>query len=241
MVLKGFYFGSLYWFVIDYLILYAISPILNVFIKTACFRSFLLFLLVFFFLEFTLGWVIDIRFAGFNNGYSVLSFVGLYLLASFLRKFPTRLQKFSVWLNITCYIVLSFLPVIIYYLIGKDLASLYYSSPFVILSSVFFFLAFTKLSFKSRLVNSLAVSSFSIYLVHQHPFVVKHFITLMNGAYEALGGLKYIAFVLCFTILLGLCCMIIDKLRILLWQSFLSKICDRCTKFIETKCQGIAP
>ena len=56
-VLDGFYFGSPYWFVMSYLILYAISPILNAFIESSTPRIFASVLIVFFLLEFIYGWI----------------------------------------------------------------------------------------------------------------------------------------------------------------------------------------
>lgn len=39
-----------------------------------------------------------------------------------------------------------------------------YSSPIVILASVFFLLFFTKISFTSKFINSVAISTFAVYI-----------------------------------------------------------------------------
>lgn len=219
-IIIGFYFGRPYWFIIAYFILYAISPILNAFIQIANPRTFLSVLASFFIMEFAYGWITDV--AAFNGGYTAISFVGLYLLAQFIRKYSCRLLKIGVFVNLLFYVLLSILPVILFFLSKHKFNMIAYSSPFVIMASLFFFLAFNKMKISNKAINYLACSSLSIYLVHLHPLISEHFIFLMNLAYNTLGGFSYVLFVFIFAICFGLFCILLDKIRILLW-SFLCK------------------
>ena len=224
-VLMGFYFGWPYWFIVSYLILYAISPILNSFIESSTPRVYASVLVIFFLMEFIYGWVWNI--AAFNNGYTTISFVGLYLLAQFVRRHSRKLLSLGVYQSFLLYVLFSVLPVGIYFLTGHKLSITAYSSPFVILSSLFFFLAFKQMKISSKVINYLACSALSIYLIHLHPLICVHFINFMKGAYEALGGVLYMLFVLVFAVCFGLFCMLFDKVRILLWKYLCIYIVDK--------------
>lgn len=215
-----FYEDSPYWFVIAYLILYAVSPILNAFIETVNVRTYLSVLVSFFLLEFAFGWMSNVAGAVYNEGYSAISFMGLYLLARYLYKYPTKIITFSIPQNIMLYFLFSLLPILLFFLTKREFNYMAYTSPFVISASVFFFMAFNKMKFSNKVINYLACSSFVIYLVHLHPLVKDHFICLMRSAFEKLGGM-YILFAVSFAIILGLICMILDKVRIFVWKQIL--------------------
>lgn len=215
-----FYEDSPYWFVIAYLILYAVSPILNAFIETVNVRTYLSVLVSFFLLEFAFGWMSNVAGAVYNEGYSAISFMGLYLLARYLYKYPTKIITFSIPQNIMLYFLFSLLPLLLFFLTKREFNYMAYTSPFVISASVFFFMAFNKMKFSNKVINYLACSSFAIYLVHLHPLVKDHFICLMRSAFEKLGGM-YILFAVSFAIILGLICMILDKVRIFVWKQIL--------------------
>lgn len=215
-----FYEDSPYWFVIAYLILYAVSPILNAFIETVNVRTYLSVLVSFFLLEFAFGWMSNVAGAVYNEGYSAISFMGLYLLARYLYKYPTKIITFSIPQNIMLYFLFSLLPILLFFFTKREFNYMAYTSPFVISASVFFFMAFNKMNFSNKVINYLACSSFAIYLVHLHPLVKDHFICLMRSAFEKLGGM-YILFAVSFAIILGLICMILDKVRIFVWKQIL--------------------
>ena len=234
-IIDCFYFGSPYWFVTSYLVLYAISPILNSFIETASPRLYLSVLCAFFFVEFALGWATDL--ASFKSGYSAISFVGLYLLANFIRTHSKRLLNLGICQNFLLYFICSIVPIAIFFLTKHDFNMIAYSSPFVISASIFFFLAFNKMTISSTAVNYLACSSFSIYLVHQHPVGCRHFIDLMSSTFEKVGGYWYILFVLIFALVFGLLCIMLDKVRIRIWhficKIFLDKAISNYKKLID--------
>ena len=95
-IIKPFYFGSSYWFVVAYLILYSISPVLNAFVENASARMYISVLVAFFFFEFAFGWVSNFAGAAFNEGYTAISFIGLYLLARFICRYSKRLVGLGV-------------------------------------------------------------------------------------------------------------------------------------------------
>lgn len=216
--LKPFYFGKTFWFVPAYLILYALSPVLNSFIDNASAKQHLSVLISFFSLEFAYGWIITGDGAGFGAGYSAISFVGLYLLARFLKSHCPKVTKLKTYNYFLLYFLTVLFPIGLYFFTGYDFGIINYSSPFVISGAVFLLLGFSKMKIKSKIVNTLAYSSFSIYLIHVHPLVLPHFVEMMKTTYCMLGGGLYIIFVLVFSCVFGLSCVALDKLRILSWN-----------------------
>lgn len=71
------------WFIASYLMLLLFSPLLNYFANNSNRKEFKLFLFFFFLIQTTLGWIYPF-WNMFNNGYTVISFIGLYLLARYI-------------------------------------------------------------------------------------------------------------------------------------------------------------
>ena len=225
MIAWGFYFGRPYWFIISYIILYLISPILNAFHQTANVRLYLSVLILFFIAEFVYGWVIDP--GSFGSGYSAWSFIGLYLLSGFLRKNSKYIIKIGHLWNIVLYIFWTIVPVALYFVTKHTFNMLAYSSPFVILASIHFFLAFVKIKINSKTINYFAGSALSIYLIHQHPLIIEPFVTTLKNAYLMLGGFYYVLFVLIAAIVFSGFCVMFDKIRILAWNTWCNKFFDK--------------
>ena len=96
-----------------------------------------------------------------------------------------------------------------------------YSSLFVVAASVSLMLVFNNFNFKSRVVNWLASSAFAIYLTHQAPGMFDLYNNLFKETYADMSGWLFIPFVLGATHLIGLVSILIDKVRILIWNLIL--------------------
>ena len=83
------------WFIKAYLLLYILSPVLNAFIGYASRALFKKVLLYFFLFEFIYAWLFYGAAAHIQDGYSTISFVGLYLLARYFRLY----QPLIHWLT----------------------------------------------------------------------------------------------------------------------------------------------
>ena len=229
--IKVFCFGVPYWFVVSYLVLYALSPMLNSFIDKVSYKLLLSIIISFFILEFSTGWCIN--FAGFNEGYSAIHFIGLYLLARYIRLYSCKLINFSTGTDFVLYLVLSLLPVLLCYITGHNFHMIAYSSPFVVGAAMFFFLAFNRMQISSNVINNIATSVFSVYLVHLHPFLYQHYQQLMQTMYSTLSGWGYVIFVLAFAFLFTLLCVAVDKIRILIWRYTSNKIVNNIASKLE--------
>lgn len=228
-VLKALLIGYPYWFVASYFLLFLFSPMLNSFVEECSKKQLIVFLCLFFTIS-TLFGITPHDITGFMNGYSALSFFGLYLLGRYMRVHSGKLFilhpaidlcvfLLSVLLSLFCSLVL----------LRWDLPFsnfLYaYNGPLVIVGSVFFFLLFAKISgFHSRVVNYVAPSAFSIYLIHAHPVLFEPYLKEARFLFESYSGLHYLWRVSVFVFLVGLTCILIDQIRRLLWNLFVNRL-----------------
>ena len=225
---KVFYLGAYYWFIPSYILLYIFSPVLNSFIENSDYVKIKKLLICFFLLEFTLGWLFDWEHFGF--GYSGISFMGLYLLSRFFNKYKDTLfitTRRKRW-YIVSYLICSLIPTVITFFSlefwNYGFNQMADTSPFVIAASVSLLLLFSKLEFKSKFVNSIAASSFSMYLIQLHPMVWPNWCYAMKYLYESIMGGEYMFLSILICILFGTICIIIDQVRICLWKIILIRM-----------------
>ena len=217
-----------YWFVKAYIILYLFAPVMNIFVDNVSRKQLKTFLIAFFVVQVIYGFY---HYGGwYAGGYSPLSFMGLYLLARYMRLYPNRYMQFNKQIDLTIYLVISVFTAVcslaLTYNFDKGGTVLFlYSSPLVILSSVLFFLFFTKLSFYNRVVNWVAASCFAVYLVHNSPYifhpyytdVIKHWFDTEMTFHFLLYTIGLMAVFFVFSILF-------DKVRVMVWI-FLCGLC----------------
>jgi surface polysaccharide O-acyltransferase-like enzyme len=213
-------FGSGYWFVVAYLILYALSPVLNAFTEHASKKEFSYVLIAFFLVEFIFGFLLDT--GHFAYGFSPLFFIGLYLLARYIRLYPDRFFSFSKWGDLAVYIGVSVISILGlwfgYKWFGMGFHLNHYDSPFAIVASLYFLLFFSKLKFQNRTVNWLASSAFAIYLIHENTLVSRWYHHLFGFIQNNYSLATYYLLIACIVIVLALVFILIDKLRILVWN-----------------------
>jgi surface polysaccharide O-acyltransferase-like enzyme len=170
-----------YWFFTCYLVLMIVAPFLNRFINTMeqkDFKRFLLIILVLFVL------IPSINIFGdsfdTSNGYSAVWFIVLYLVAAYLRRYSLPKKPYGVF-----YVAMSILSVLAHTILDmlSDYLPLFgqardilirYNSITVFISSVFLFLFFLNHPIKpknhtEKLVTQIAATSFTVYLIHEHP------------------------------------------------------------------------
>ncbi|MBP3227373.1 MAG: acyltransferase [Bacteroidaceae bacterium] len=214
------------WFVRAYLALFVLSPVLNAFVERASKRQMEAVLAAFFAIQ-----TVDLllRFKDvYNDGYGAVSFVGLYLLARYV-----RLHRADRWLRCpkaiaavwaVCVIVPPLVQLVCA-LFGapKPLGALVpvsiaYTNPLVIVESLALLLLFVRLRFSSRAVNWVAASCFSVYLLHQHPLLIGEFFATARQVH--LSAPLPLALVLdaAFILAVFAVSILVDRLRIGVWR-----------------------
>lgn len=221
-------FGSGYWFVVSYLVLYALSPVLNSFIKSASKKEFLSVIAAFFLAEFVFGYLLDV--GHFDYGFSPLFFIGLYLLARYVKLYPGKYLTLSWHCDLLIYAAVTTLSIAGfiygYKWFGMGFHLNHYDSPLCLVASLYFLLFFSKVKFNSKMVNWLASSAFAIYLIHTNNLVLPYFRECFNQIHE-LFDLPVRCCASFLTVLLIAClCIMADKPRILIWK-WITSICQR--------------
>lgn len=167
--LLPFFYGQ-YWFIEIYLILYLLSPFLNLGLNRMDEKTYKIFLAIILLL-FSL-WPSFLAGSGnLDNGYGVISFIMLYTVGGYIKKYYQ--VRYSAKFYLFGYILFSLVtfsfranPT----LLGSANAW-NYNFIFNILSSVCLFLFFSKFQLQSKIINYLASFVFGAYLIHTNPYI----------------------------------------------------------------------
>lgn len=213
--------GGWYWFIPAYVGLYCFAPVLNSFIENTDKKGFGLIVIIFFALEFIYGWLGAM--GSYLNGYSFISFIGLYLLGRYIKLYPVRIiASCNKYYFLLLYLLFSLIPSIFSFItIGHwniDFNTIAYSSPFVVGASVFLLLFFTEVKIRSRVINWIAASALSIYLFHLHPVIMPLFRKAFLSLYNEMPLLCYFFVASILIIVVGFIVVLIDKIRIYIWD-----------------------
>lgn len=216
------------WFVKSYLGLYLLAPVLNAFAETIDKKTFKIVLLAFFIFQSIYGWY-STGAAYIEKGYSAFSFIGLYLLSRYIRIYQPYFSRWRAYQDIIIYTLLSIATALLstitcyFNQIGYFYSLWFYTSPLIIAAAVFLLLFFSKIPFQSRTVNWIAASCFSVYLFHfilWERYMEPLILSFTNDNFN-ISALFYIGLsLICFFFL----AIFIDKIRIYLWNKFISKI-----------------
>lgn len=232
-------FGEFYWFINMYIFLYLLSPFINKLIETLSqkqHKTLIIILLV----MLSIVPTVTLNSTLNNNGYTIASFVMLYIIGAYFGKYKLRenyhfrnfsknkyqllllvLFIVSIFLAITPKIITDYfenstIEILSYvkYLFGLKLID--YISPVIILESVLYLLLFETFDFKSKFINKVASLTFGIYLVHENNFLVKF---LYDRLPISINGVIYpnvIIKMLLYSIIIFIVSAIIEYIRQLL-------------------------
>ena len=184
-----------YWFMTAYLYLYLLSPFLNIIINNITKDNYKKMLILLFVIFSILPYLSGDTIYDTNKGYGLLQFIILYFIGAYFKKYKIEncfyLSKFTFnakkVILFSCYISLgvisgfltiatsrsSYGVVIDYFfnILVKAISS--YSSPFIIIESVLFFLFFSLLNIKSKFINIVSSTTLGVYLIHDNMYIRK--------------------------------------------------------------------
>ncbi len=202
------------WFVISYVILYLLAPVLNKFSEYASKKEFT-FVLVSYFTMLLIYGYIDWS-SEIDRGYSALSMVGIYLMGRYARKYMNF--NHGGLLFISCTLMNAALTTIV---LKFDLPLICnsYDNPFVVLGALGLILFFSRIKVNtSRIVNYIARSTFAIYLLHIYPDVLDWFCCICKELFLSSHGIiclgKMGAFLLC----IYAASILLDAPRRMIWN-----------------------
>ena len=212
----SFYEG--YWFVLGYLGLYLISPVLNSFVEHSTKKEFQIVLLSYYVFQSYYSWLS--AWYDYYNGFSIILFSGIYLTAAYLKKFPiVFFQKHSVKLLVVTILIMTTIAYCSLWKFGHAVRQIRDDNPLVIFASILLLLSFNKLKFQSKVANWLAASSFAVYLIHYSPFVYPYFMIIIKSLYTQFDGCLYGLMIVLTLLLVYFTCTLFDQIRILCWKA----------------------
>lgn len=212
------------WFVKAYIVLLLFSPILNSYVENTTQKQLGIVIICFYVFQTIYGWLFLDSTPWFGGGYSPLSFFGLYLLARYLRIYPKLWYQWGfsklTGLFLIMIFVLSIVSTLVTYYGFPIAGRLYaYSSPFMVCGATLLLIAFSRLSFHSRIINWIAMSSFAVYLTHGHEIILRgYYAPFIGQLYNHYHGLVFISVVFLFIFVVFFTSIIIDKVRLTFWD-----------------------
>lgn len=223
---------NIWWFVTAYFFVFLLSPLLNLAKTSFDKKQFAFIILVLFVANCFISFAFNPSSLGVNNGYSLISFINIYLIGQFMSTYPNfRIKNgfivyfsCSVGIFILAYIALLYFPQRFVWKIFQ------YNNPLVLISSVAFFCSFLKLSFRSKFVNSVAMSVLGVYLIHEHPRVAGILYSKVKQLEISLSPSSYLTSIVLSGIAVFVACIAIEKIRSWLFEPlirFLTELIER--------------
>lgn len=210
-----------YWFVKAYIALYILSPVLNAFVKHATRREFLWVIAGFAAFQTIYGWWSDAT-EWFARGFSLITFMWLYLLGRYMRLYPCRLWTQSRWIDLGVYLAMSIALTLIMFCIKRNglpgAKWYYYTCPLVIAGAMHLLLFFSKLRFTSRALNWVAVSAFAAFLTQSNHYLGKYYDKIILNWFNNLSRFEFILYTVAFIVAVFMASVLLDKLRLLGWN-----------------------
>lgn len=211
-----------YWFICSYLVLYILSPILNSGVESLNRKQYKWMLISFFAFVFIYSWCFLQH--EFLHGNSAIFFVGLYLLARFVRKHQPSFSALSKNIYIISFFIIIILNTFI--LISTILLhrggipvrmAMFYETPTTILAALILIIYFSKIHFTSKLINWVASSCFAVYLLHTHYGLLGEYANIIKKLFYSHEGFVVLLSIGCFIIITFIVSIIADQPRKWLW------------------------
>lgn len=211
-----FFVTSSNWFISSYLGLLLFSPILNLFCNTVNKRVLWGGVIILLLYEFWFDWLPPYPESriGAKNGYSVLSFMILYLLARAVRLYglPQWFKKRSFLIYTCCSLIIA----LIAKGTGNQVQCYAYINPLVILSSLSFLMMFDGLKLQSKVINHLAKSTLAVLLGHTSIYFL--YTKQFKYLYDHFSGINVVAYWTLAVAVVFCASIAIDQIRLLLYK-----------------------
>lgn len=217
------------WFVSSYIGLHILSPALNTFARTSTEKELSAFLVAFFLFELVWGNTASVPFV--VGGYSTFSFIGIYLLASLIKKSDIKVKpRASLVLFCLCCLFNALLYTLTVYFRLDVLTSMIfnYINPLVIASSALLLLTFANMpdiknKFFRILILWLGPSCFAAYLLHVGTNLSRNAYTeMMRELYDIFPGPIGFVYAVCCIIAIFLSAVLLDQPRKMIWKYIIS-------------------
>ena len=210
------------WFIVSYLGLMFLAPVIDTYINKISKQQFIVFIAILLLFDIYWGWLPKQCMVepGFKSGYSIISFVVIYVIGRYLKKYgePSVITQYSLAIYLICSVIIALMAYAqLYFLPNWNLweVAYAYNNPFLMLSSISFFVFFKNLKMKeSKIVNLFAASSLSVLLLHTSGATNFWMKSYFCGVYDSYKGISLYGLWVVGLILIYLVCTLIDQARI---------------------------
>lgn len=235
-----------YWFIQVYLVLYLVSPFLNIFIKKINKKNYEKLLLVLFLILSIIPFITGNKTYVSNDGYNLSNFVYMYLIGAYLRMYPIResyvfkilsknLYRLVLLLVFILCLMMNYMNVktlgllsssnTVLGLLNSNYSNIYnvYSNPFVIVQTISFFLLFESIDLKSKIVNKISSLVLGVYFIHENGFVrcfLYKWLKIDNGL---VFSYRFILYVFAMVIVIFVCSIMIEFIRQMVFKFIKSR------------------
>lgn len=228
-----------YWFITTYIYLYLISPILNIVINNINKTNYKRLLALLFIIFSIFPYISNQEIYNTRGGYNLLQFIILYFIGAYFKKYKIQechyFKKFTPEAKKTI-LILTYLSLglvsgfitlatsnisggpMINYLSGTLNNAIYsYNNPFIIIQSICYFLFFSLLSIKNRVINTLSSTTLGVYLIHDNNFIREYLYKILGFQNISYSSTILVKVFLC-SLLIFILCSIIELLRKLIFN-----------------------
>lgn len=230
-----------YWFVNVYIILYILSPVLNVGIEAINKKQALIFTGFFTLLFCLLGFVSEIEaaFLGLNNGYSLTFAIYLYFIGRIMRKYNLwKLpQKFQVaaWLGSVGFTVAGCTVMILSGRIDLAWKLFSYNQIFIVFASIDFVWIFLNMPERGdgEIYQTLAKHTLPIYYIHTCTVFSYYRNQPLQWAAENIGLIAQIVVLILYAVVIFSLCSGIDKIKQAVFECVENKVIGWILKMVK--------
>ena len=209
------------WFVIAFLFLYILSPLINTFCNTHSEKALRYFIIAFYLLQTFYGNIAGvIKYT--SDGYSPFSFIGVYVVARYMRLYGKKWYKYGPAIYIVSTLLLIVLYQISLYLEIPNLGNqlLKYTCPLNITACIGLVTWIANLQPRyNKIVNFIASSAFAVYLCHIClDWTSKKYAGISHNIYNQFSGISYLAVIFVFMLAVFSASILLDRIRVFCWN-----------------------
>ena len=229
-----------WWFIRVYVYLYLLSPLLNMVIENLSHSQFKLVLLILTVLNIYFGYL---RQTPINpDGYNTANFIFLYFIGRYIKLYCAKGCTKKYFLGyLFCCAIMGLIVDLKHTVLQVDSILLnvhVYNNPLLIMASVFLLLTFASISIPfSKLINWLSFSALSIYLITENSYFEQWYYPCVGNYIKGFTPLLSWSCLLVIAIITMICCILIDKIRLLITNQadrILLGVVDK----LDTKCMN---
>ena len=187
------------WFVVSYMMLLLVSPLIERSLMNLEFKEFKKWMILL--CVFNIVFVLLLNRLN-DNGYNVVHFIFLYYVARFLKTMKDsgnlwykRFEKYSLPVYIIMVLALTagYLFLDEYRHAPKSIKWFGYNNPILLIASVAFFVSIAKIRLKSRWINYLASGVFGVFILHTTKYMIPFRNDITHDVYLNYGYIGIIA------------------------------------------------